>query len=335
MKKPCEPVTGMVSEQGGRGGPMLQGLLGCRLDRRGFLGAAGCLGAGLVATPPIALAGVLDKEGRLKIENQSTIKVAQVKVVPQKGELGLNHRVLMEVLAEIAREPKVDVAVTPEGFLDGYVSTEESVSGGDMKRFALDLETSSYVKAVSRWARDKRCWVILGCTRLENACVYNTAAIINREGNLVGAYDKLHLQTHDHKYTAGNHLNVYDSDFGLFGVMICADRRWPETVRTLALKGAQVIFNPTYGMHNDLNLAMMRTRAYESELFIVFTHPKQALITSPEGDVVLNDEDPSHRYSLTTIDLSIVPARRTSPSGHLKDLRRDVYSVERAVPDKR
>jgi predicted amidohydrolase len=250
-----------------------------------------------------------------------------VKVVPQKGQLDSNHRVLMEVLAEIARQPNVDVVVTPEGFLDGYVSTDESVSGSDMKKFAIDLKTSPAVQASSQWARDNHCWLILGCTRLENACVYNTAAIINRQGTLVGAYDKLHLQTHDLKYTPGSHLNVYNSDFGVFGVMICADRRWPETVRTLALKGAQVIFNPTYGMHNDLNLAMMRTRAYESELFIVFTHPKQALITNPEGEVVLNDEDPSRRYVLSTIDLSMVPARRTSPSGHLKDLRRDVYSV--------
>jgi len=258
-----------------------------------------------------------------------------VKVVPQKGQIDSNHRLLMEVLAGIAREPNVDVVVTPEGFLDGYVSTEESVSGSDMKKFAIDLKTSSYIHTISQWARDNRCWLIVGCTRVENACVYNTAAIINRQGTLAGVYDKLHLQTHDHKYTPGNHLNVYDSDFGLFGVMICADRRWPETVRTLALKGAQVIFNPTYGMHNDLNLAMMRTRAYESELFIVFTHPKQALITNPEGEVVRNDEDPSHRYAVTTIDLSMVPARRTSPSGHLKDLRRDVYSVESSAPKDR
>ena len=67
---------------------------------------------------------------------------------------------------------------------------------------------------------------------------------------MVGSYDKTHCQNTDAKYLEGRSLPVFQSDFGTFGVMICADRRWPETVRTLAAKGARVIFNPTYGMHD-------------------------------------------------------------------------------------
>jgi predicted amidohydrolase len=137
-------------------------------------------------------------------------------------------------------------------------------------------------------------------------------------------YDKLHLQKHDHKYIPGKHLNVYGSDFGLFGVMICADRRWPETARTLTLKGARVIFNPTYGMHGDLNLCMMRTRSYENGIFIVFTHPEQSLITGPNGAVVCNNEDKSQTYTVTEIDLSKALADK---SGHIVDRRPDVYKL--------
>ncbi|HEX2521112.1 MAG TPA: hypothetical protein VHP35_03240, partial [Terriglobia bacterium] len=60
-------------------------------------------------------------------------------------------------------------------------------------------------------------------------------------------------------------------------------------------------------------------------LFIVFTHPKQALITGPEGQVVTNDENPEHRYVVSRVDLSAVDARRSSSSGHLKDRRPDIY----------
>jgi predicted amidohydrolase len=277
-----------------------------------------------VAVHPIHAGVKTLKEEGLRQPKTSKIKIAQIKVEPEKGQLEANHRLLMGVLGEVAKIPDLDVVITPEGFLDGYVSTEEKVTANDMMRFAVDPKTSPYVQLVSAWAKQQRSWFILGCTRVENACAYNTALIIDRQGRLVGAYDKLHLQQHDHKYTPGSHLSVYDSDFGLFGVMICADRRWPETVRTLALKGARVILNPTWGMHNDLNLAMMRTRAYESELFIVFTHPKQALITGPEGQVVTDDENPEHRYVVSRVDLSAVDARRTS-SGHLKDRRPDMY----------
>jgi predicted amidohydrolase len=43
--------------------------------------------------------------------------------------------------------------------------------------------------------------------------------------------------------------------------MICLDRQLPETARILAIKGAQVILAPSYGMYGEINDVMMRTRA--------------------------------------------------------------------------
>lgn len=257
--------------------------------------------------------------------NPSSITVAQVRAVPEKGRLEANHRLLMQVLGEIEKHPGVDVVITPEGFLDGYVATEKEVTPEDMVRYAVDPENSPYVRAASEWARRNGCWLIYGCARLEGKRVFNSALILNREGRIAWTYDKLHIQTHDFKYAPGRHLSVYPSEFGPFGVMICADRRWPETVRVMAIGGARVIFNPTYGMDNDLNLCLMRTRSFESEVYIVFTHPRQSLITGPAGNVVLDDRDEGRRFSITTIDLAQVDARRASPSGHLRDRRTDLY----------
>ncbi len=282
--------------------------------RREFLRATGIAGMGM--------SRVLAEGGTSQVKPQSKIRVAQIRVYPKKGGLKANHARLMEVLAEIEKKEEVDVLVTPEGFLDGYVVTEKSVTKDDMPGYAIDPERSAYTRAASDWARRNRTWVIYGCARKATGGVYNTALIYNRKGALAGMYDKTHIQTHDHKYLPGRHLNVYDSDFGLFGVMICADRRWPETSRTLALKGARIIFNPTYGMHGDLNLCMMRTRAYENGIFIVFTHPGQSLITGPNGAVVCNDRSENCKYSVTEIDLSKAPA---NAGGHIVDRRADLY----------
>ena len=257
--------------------------------------------------------------------NKTSITIAQVRTVPEKGKLEANHQVLMQILGEIEKHPGVDVAITPEGFLDGYVATEKEVTPEDMARYAVDPADSPYVRAAADWSARNRCWLVYGCARREGGRVFNSALIINREGRIAWTYDKLHIQTHDFKYAPGRHLSVYPSEFGPFGVMICADRRWPETVRTMALGGARVIFNPTYGMHNELNLCMMRTRSFESEVYIAFTHPQQSLITDPGGNVVLDDRDEKRRYSVTTIDLAQVDARRASPSGHLRDRRTDIY----------
>lgn len=254
----------------------------------------------------------------------SKIRVAQIKVYPEKGKIEANHTQLTKILGDIGRNHEVDVVVTPEGFLDGYVATEKSVTKDDMVKYAINPQTSKYARAASDWARRNKAWIIYGCTHKTTDGVFNTALIYNRAGGLVGMYDKLHLQRHDRKYTPGKHLSVYQSDFGLFGVMICADRRWPETARTLTLQGARVIFNPTYGMHGDLNLCMMRTRSYENGIFIVFTHPGQSLITGPDGAVVCNNEDKGETYTVTEINLSRALADR---SGHIIDRRVDVYKL--------
>ena len=291
--------------------------------RREFLKAAGAAGIGFSKLLAAANKENSDAESPKK-KLISKIRVAQVKVYPEKGNMKANHTSLMNVLAHIENNHHVDVVVTPEGFLDGYVSTEKSVTKGDMVKYAINPLTSRYTQAVSNWAKRNKAWVIYGCTREGAAGVFNTALIYNRTGGLVGMYDKLHIQTHDYKYLPGKHLNVYESDFGLFGVMICADRRWPETTRTLTLKGARVIFNPTYGMHGDLNLCMMRTRAYENGIFIVFTHPGQSLITGPNGAVVCDNKDKTQTYTVTEIDLSEALADK---SGHIIDRRTDVYRL--------
>jgi predicted amidohydrolase len=294
-----------------------------RQTRREFLKTAGAAGIGISSV----LANTNNNKPDTKATKgkvKSKIRIAQVKVYPEKGKMEVNHRSLMNVLKDIENNHKVDVVVTPEGFLDGYVSTEKSVSKDDMVKYAINPLSSIYAQAVSDLAKGNKVWVIYGCTRKAASGVFNTALIYNRAGSLVGMYDKLHLQTHDYKYIPGKHLNVYKSDFGLFGVMICADRRWPETTRTLTLKGARIIFNPTYGMHGELNLCIMRTRSYENGIYIIFTHPGQSLITGPKGEVLTNNRDKTQTYTITEIDLSKALADK---SGHIVDRRPDVYNL--------
>ncbi len=298
--------------------------------RREFLKTAGVVGIGgsqILAATKKGNGGHSKENAEAKAQARkpmSKIRVAQIKVYPDKGRIEANHIKLMKILADIEKEHEVDVVVTPEGFLDGYVATEKSVTKDDMAKYAIEPLTSSYTRMVSDWAKRNKAWLIYGCARKTADGVFNTSLIYNRGGSLVGMYDKLHLQRHDKKYIRGKSLNICESDFGRFGVMICADRRWPETARTLTLKGARVIFNPTYGMHGDLNLCMMRTRSYENGIFIVFTHPGQSLITGPNGAVVCNNEDKSQTYTVTDIDLSEAPADK---SGHIIDRRPDVYKL--------
>jgi predicted amidohydrolase len=250
------------------------------------------------------------------------IRIAQIKIYPVRGDCAANQARLLDLLDEIAPH-QPDVVVTPECFLDGYVADSE-VTGEQLPNYAIDPANSAEVTAIQHWTASHRAWMIYGCMRRTSAGVYNTALIFNRHGELAGHYDKTHLQTHDLKFLPGQALPVFDSDLGMFGVMICADRRWPETVRTLALQGAKIIFNPTYGMYDDRNRRMMQTRSWESEIMIAFTHPGQSLITGPRGEIVQDELSAEIAFTITDVDLTTVDQARSKDS-HLQDRRPDLY----------
>lgn len=256
---------------------------------------------------------------------QTHIRIAQIKIVPEKGNLKANHEKLMAILQEVATGG-VDVVVTPECFLDGYVAPEDWVNADNIVDYAINPSDNPYVSSVSRWASENSTWVVFGCLRLSAEGVYNSALILDRRGHLKGVYDKTHCQSHDKKYLPGQNLTVFDSDFGPFGVMICADRRWPETVRSLALQGARIIFNPSYGMHDEQNTYMMQTRSYESEIFIVFTHPLQSLLTGPRGEIRLNETNEDAHFGVSQINLAHVDTVRAEPSSHFKGRRQELYT---------
>jgi predicted amidohydrolase len=252
------------------------------------------------------------------------IRIAQVRAYPISRDLEANHARLLEILDQVG-EHRPDVVITPEGYLDGYIGKDELVTKENIYEWAIDPGESPYAESVAEWAGRHNAWFVFGCARAVPEGVYNSALIFDRSGELAGTYDKTHTQSHDKKYLPGQGLPIFSSDFGTFGVMICADRRWPETVRTLALKGARVIFNPTYGNHSERNRRMMQTRSYESEVYICFTHPAQSLVTAPKGEIVINDRSEDTAYSISEIDLAYVDQQRARENSHLRYRRTDLY----------
>lgn len=63
---------------------------------------------------------------------------------------------------------------------------------------------------------------------------------------MIGTYRKTHLFDRETRFfRPGNSgLNVYSLPFGRVGIMICFDWFFPEAMRTLALRGAQLVLHP-------------------------------------------------------------------------------------------
>lgn len=252
------------------------------------------------------------------------LRLALMRAVPEKWNLARNFQMFVTAVSLVA-EQQVDVFITPECWLDGYASAADDSTPERLLEIAQPLDNSPYLRDVARLAKKHQMWICFGFTSRENGQPYNACGLWNQQGQLIGVYHKTHLQRHDLQYSPGASLPVWPTPWGTVGMMICADRRWPETVRTMRLKGARLILNPTYGFYNDLNEAMMRTRAYENQCFIAFTHPKQSLVTDPRGKVIAKqDASPGEanqpRVLICDIDLS-----RAQDDNHLRDRRPEIY----------
>ena len=75
--------------------------------------------------------------------------------------------------------------------------------------------------------------------------IYNTAVIVGPNG-YIGKHRKIH-QTGTERllFMPGHELNVYDTEIGRIGLLICYDKLFPETARALKIDGAEIIACPT------------------------------------------------------------------------------------------
>lgn len=80
---------------------------------------------------------------------------------------------------------------------------------------------------------------------------YNTAAVIDADGEYLGKYRKNHIPQvkgfwEKFFFKPGNlGYPVFDTQYGKVGVYICYDRHFPDGARCLGLNGAEIVFNPS------------------------------------------------------------------------------------------
>lgn len=239
--------------------------------------------------------------------------------VPPKWDVKANWDTFEKLfLAHV--DQGLDIVVTPECHLDGYAAAARDWTPEKFAAIAQDVKSSPYIRRVRELAEKHSTGVLFGFTEVADGKYYNCALMIDRNGAIVGHYHKTHLQNHDLRFSPGEDLPVFDTPWGKTGVLVCADRRWPETAREVRLKGARLTLIPSYGMWHLDNEWWMRTRSYENENFLAFVHPNVAFVTDPRGKVVAKLQSNVPGMLVVDVDLSEVTEDR-----HLKDRRPDLY----------
>jgi len=249
------------------------------------------------------------------------LRIGMLKAVPGKWDVEGNWEIFVEQFRR-HRGDGIQVFITPECFLDGYAVTEKNWTVRRFARAAQEVGKSPYIRRVRDLARRAKTCIAFGFSEILDGRFYNCALLVGADGRIVGKYHKTHLQHHDQRFAPGQDLPVFDLEWGRAGVVICADRRWPESIRALRLKGGEICLMPTYGMHHLDNEWWMRTRAYENQMFVCFTHPQVALITDPGGGVAAKLESNQPDVLVHEVDLDEV-----RDDNHLEHRRPELYGI--------
>lgn len=167
----------------------------------------------------------------------------------------------------------VDIIVLPEYFYWGPDPEDTPF---------IEEYPQHIINEMAKRARKHHTYIIAGtvANKRENGNIYNTALLFDREGEIVGKYDKIHLfdalnamggERESDQITRGKELFIYDADFGRMAINICYDIRFPEMARTLALKGVKYLFVPSafYSPRADHWQSLLCASALQNSMYVI------------------------------------------------------------------
>ena len=175
------------------------------------------------------------------------VSIVGIQNSPTKYDLEKNLKDAFGLLDEALGLYKyVDIAVFPEYF--SFVP--ESKDTPIIEEYNEEIK-----KMLAMRARAYDTYIIGGtvANKQEDGNIYNTSLVFDRNGDIIGSYDKIHLfdvldakgeEQESYQITRGDNLLTFDTDFGRVGVMVCYDVRFPEMARTYALKGVEYLMVP-------------------------------------------------------------------------------------------
>jgi predicted amidohydrolase len=160
-------------------------------------------------------------------------------LAPVVGQLQDNLEAISAALAGVA-EDGADVVVLPELATSGYCF--ESLDEARACAIPADHDV------VATWSQRAGGAVVVGgfAERAPDGTLYNSAVLVDRAG-VRAVYRKTHLwDTEQLWFAAGREpAPVIETDHGRIGVMVCYDLEFPEMVRSVALRGADLLTVPT------------------------------------------------------------------------------------------
>ncbi|KHD84867.1 carbon-nitrogen family hydrolase [Heyndrickxia ginsengihumi] len=247
-------------------------------------------------------------------------KIACIQLDIEFGNPKANYEKVESWLQKAVKQ-HCDIAVLPELWTTGYDLNHLSTIADDHAKTSIAF--------LSKFAKQYGIDLIGGSVaNKKNEQFFNTMLIINRNGEMIKQYSKLHLfkLMDEHLYlSSGNNDGVFQLNDETFAGVICYDIRFPEWIRKQALQGAKALFVSAEWPHARLDhwRTLLLARAIENQCFIIACNRAgrdpnnlfagHSMIIDPWGKVLAEGTDKEELVT-AEIDLSVVTdIRNTIP----------------------
>ena len=185
--------------------------------------------------------------------------------------------------------------------------------------------------------------------RVGRSVYYNSAAIIDADGSLLGVYRKNHIPLntifYEKLYFKPGNLGypVFDTRYGKVGLLICHDRHYPEGARALALNGAEIVLIPSATPDKSLSRKVWEkelcAHAIFNEYFVAglnrtgqegnYFYYGHSVAFDPTGEM-LAQAGTDEEVLLIDCDLDLITQRRRAWQFY-RDRRPDTYGILTAL----
>jgi len=243
-----------------------------------------------------------------------------------------------EIRIAEAAERESDLICFPEMWTTGFNWT---------KNEEIATKQDEIIGRIAEMAKRYNIWINGSMLALnDQGRVANTSILFDSGGKIAGIYRKTHLFSllnEDKHMAAGDSLCTVDTPWGLVGLSICYDLRFPELFRTYALQGVKMVLSPMAFPYPRLAhwKVLVRARAIENQMFMVgtnqvgsenfekegtLTYFGDSVIIDPWGETVLEASETEEELLTASIDMQKADEIRNKMQV-LKDRRPDLYQL--------
>lgn len=248
-------------------------------------------------------------------EEMRSISVAAISFVPRKFDLESNAEKLEQMFRR-ASAGGAQIAVAPEGILEGYV-VNEIIAGKaaveDMKRVAVAID-SPMIKRFRKLARELEMCLVFGFAERVSKDVFNSAVFIDDEGQVCGKYRKMQFAEGYHPSWWFNRLGrrsrAFDTPFGRCGILICNDRWNPRLAEIPALDGAQFLVIPSFGSRSAAQDQAVLARGKENGLPVIEANVGVTLVVNKGKIAVVDRQEEAVTFGTITVGPRVKRSRK-------------------------